>query len=265
MPYLSVVIPVYNEEKSIRMVICEIKSVIKRLKNCTANILAIDDGSTDNTVEIARLEGVKVWSFGKHRGGFLTVIAAFLYMVRKNYDCLIKIDGDGQHDPSCIPLFLSIFERMKADYLIGSRFIGKKARLRKVKEKKFDYKFLGIKVSSVILSFLIKDRVTDATSGYRAFTRQACIKMMPYLKKYAKAFHETTFWIIHRILAEKLHLKVIELPVVMRERIHGVSKSFSLLSQIMYITYLIKSVLMFYILHLIERKRKEVRENFKSK
>ncbi|MFH1563962.1 MAG: glycosyltransferase family 2 protein [Nitrospirota bacterium] len=156
---ILVIIPAYNEEENIARVISQAK------KN-TPNVIVIDDGSTDNTVKIAGLSGAKVLSHPFNLGYGSTLLTGYKYAFEKGYDFVIQLDADGQHDPGSIKKLFAPIENNSADIAIGSRFLEQGGYhppfLRKI----------GISLFSVIVSRIIRQRITDPTSGFQAINKK---------------------------------------------------------------------------------------------
>jgi len=105
-------IPAYNEAERIGDVITRTLQHIP--------VLVVDDGSKDETAGVARLIGAEVISLTPNRGKGAALMAGFRYAVENQYDAVLTLDADGQHDPGEIPLFLAAFEQ-GADLVIGQR------------------------------------------------------------------------------------------------------------------------------------------------
>jgi glycosyltransferase involved in cell wall biosynthesis len=157
-----VIVPAFNEANNIGQVVDEIFGA-----NLGLDVLVIDDGSHDGTGEIARAHGARVITlpFNLGIGGAVQTGLKFAY--RKQYDVAIQIDGDGQHVPSEVPLLLAPLQRHEADVCIGSRYLGPSHYHTPFMRR------LGILIFSAINSVLIGQRITDNTSGFRAFNRRA--------------------------------------------------------------------------------------------
>ena len=152
----------YNEERNIRTTIEDL-----RAHNCGFDIVVIDNGSHDRTSAICRELGVPVVSHCINTGGSMgTVTSYFNYAHQYGYDCLCQFDGDGQHLASELPPSSAPVERGEADYVIGSRFLAKEGfqstALRRI----------GISSFSWIVSSIVGQKVTDVTSGFRAYSRK---------------------------------------------------------------------------------------------
>jgi len=154
-----VVIPAWNEEASIATVVHEVRSALPGV-----DVLVVDDGSTDKTVQRAREAGAVVAHLPYNLGVGGAMRLGFRYAVERDYDTVLQIDADGQHDPAFAPQLLERIEA-GADLVIGARFAGVG-----------DYAARGprrwaMTVLSKSLSRLAGTRLTDTTSGMRATSR----------------------------------------------------------------------------------------------
>jgi glycosyltransferase involved in cell wall biosynthesis len=163
-----VIIPAYNEEK-------DIESVVQRVKECLpeAEVLTVDDGSSDQTRWKAMEAGAKVLSHPFNLGYGSALQTGYRYALRKGYEELVQMDGDGQHDPSFIPQLLAVIRKGEADIAIGSRFLPTPV----IGSENQPYRALfirrlGMKFFGAISSLLIQQKVTDPTSGYQAMNRR---------------------------------------------------------------------------------------------
>ena len=156
-------IPCYNEEVAIGSV------VLKSMKQVD-EVLVVDDGSRDETVNIAKAAGAAVISHEENKGYGAAVRSCFKYAMQHNADIMLILDGDGQHDPSCIPDFVQALESNGADVVIGSRFLEKKNGIPK-------YRIAGMKVLNMSTRVAGNIKTTDSQSGYRAYSRRAIEKI----------------------------------------------------------------------------------------
>ena len=166
-PSTLVLIPAYHEE-------LRIASVIKGVKECYphAEVLVIDDGSKDETRLKAIESGARVVSHPFNLGYGAALQTGYKYALENGYEELVQIDGDGQHDPSYIVDLLDVVRKGEADITIGSRFLG----TGKIRSDQETYRppflrKLGMGLFRVITSWLIKQKITDPTSGYQAMNR----------------------------------------------------------------------------------------------
>lgn len=152
---ILILIPAFNEEEAIGPLLDELQQVLSG-----TDVLVINDGSTDRTVDVVLGKGVPVLDLPCNLGVGGAVQAGFQYAYERGYRYVIRIDGDGQHPPTEIPKLIKAMEKQDADLMIGSRFRGQKAFVSNL------VRFLGIKILALFLSLICKSRVTDPTSGF---------------------------------------------------------------------------------------------------
>ena len=116
---LLILIPAFNEEGAVAGVVQEVNQVMPGVP-----VLVVDDCSVDSTVEVARGAGAQVLSLPHHLGLGGCVQAGYRLADELQYDYVIRVDGDGQHDPRDIPKVLEALERGNCEMVIGSRFVG---------------------------------------------------------------------------------------------------------------------------------------------
>ena len=154
MSKICTVIPAFNVQQTISTVISQTSQFIKH-----ANIIVIDDGSSDQTGEIIAKTGVVVLSNGGNRGKGFSLKKGFQYAIENGYEAIITLDGDMQHDPREIPKFIDCFERTEADLILGDR-------TNDFATMPLDRQFSN-KMTSLIISLLTGRRVRDSQTGYR--------------------------------------------------------------------------------------------------
>lgn len=157
-----VIVPAYNEEKNIGQVVDDILGA-----GLGFDVVVIDDGSQDRSGEIARAHGARVIKLPFNLGIGGAVQTGLKFAWRQGYDVAIQIDGDGQHVPAEIPHLLAPIQRREADVVIGSRYLGARRYRTPILRR------AGMIVFSAVNSLLIGQRITDNTSGFRAFNRHA--------------------------------------------------------------------------------------------
>lgn len=204
---LLVVVPSYNEEGSIEEVIDGIRDQELEID---FEIAVVNDSSSDNTAKIAEKKGVKVLSHPVNLGGGAALRTGFKYARKKDFDYVICVDGDGQHDPKHMEKVLEPVTQDAYDLCIGSRYRG---------EQGYEIPFLrnlGITFYSWTVSILSGHNITDCTSGYRAISRDLFTE---YAENYADNFWaiEATIW------AGRKGYSIKEVPVKMSEREEGES------------------------------------------
>lgn len=158
-------IPAYNEEKTIGDV------VKKSLHHCD-KVIVIDDGSTDNTAQIAKQNGATVISHQKNNGYGAAVITLFDRARQEHADILTIIDGDGQHNPEQISLLVNTLQENNVDVVIGSRFLDNKSDTP-------GYRKRGIKIITSAANFGADFKVSDAQSGFRSYSKRAIESIHP--------------------------------------------------------------------------------------
>lgn len=158
------IVPAFNEERNIARVIDDLNRL-----DIDIDIIVINDGSTDETFRVARAAGpAQVIDLPKNLGIGGAVQTGFKYAFRHDYAAAIQFDGDGQHLATEIPKLLESLRRDKVNMVIGSRFLQERSGYRSTFVRR-----LGIHLFKTINSLLIGQRVTDNTSGFRAYDRQA--------------------------------------------------------------------------------------------
>lgn len=158
-------IPAYNEADSIRQ-------VIESARKYAEEVIVYDDGSVDNTEYVAKAAGASVIRSPVNRG-YGTAIKALLLAARdRNADIMITLDSDGQHDPNQIPRIIEPILNDGCDLVIGSRFLNSRD-----KEMVPKYRSFGIKTITKLTQVASYHDITDAQSGFRAYTRNALSKI----------------------------------------------------------------------------------------
>ena len=163
-PYIIAGIPAYNEEKTIAKVVLLAKKHVDK-------VIVVDDGSEDMTGDIAKELGAEVIKHPENMGYGAALRTIFHKARQENADILITLDADGQHDPREIPKLVKPLIEGEADIVIGSRFLGKTdAKM---------YRLLGVKTITIATNLLMRVKITDAQSGYRAYNRKAIQVIRP--------------------------------------------------------------------------------------
>lgn len=222
---ILVIIPAYNEEDSIGWVIEDVRT------NCPQmDILVVNDGSADHTSDRARASGVVVLDLPFNLGIGGGMQTGYKYAAEKGYDIAIQVDGDGQHDPKEIPKLLQTLEERKVDVAIGSRFI------TDLEYKATTMRRVGITVLSKVISIMVRQKITDPTSGFRA-SRQKAIQL--FAVNYPQDYPEPEVV----VLLSKSGLKMAEVPVKMSQRYSGESS----ITKIRSIYYMVKVLLAIFV------------------
>jgi glycosyltransferase involved in cell wall biosynthesis len=155
-----ILMPAYNEGRSISRVIASIRSVVGE----SADIVVVNDYSSDDTALVARQAGATVVSHPFNMGYGAAIQTGYKYARDKGYDYLVQLDADGQHDPSSIPGLLAPVVASDVDIAIGSRFLGNSYRPPFARRA-------GMALFRQIVSLVTGTFITDTTSGFQAFNR----------------------------------------------------------------------------------------------
>lgn len=149
---ICLLIPAYNEARTIGQVVSEARKVIEY-------VVVVDDGSRDNTAQLAEDSGAVVIKHPVNRGKGAALRTGFQHVLDHGYDALITMDSDGQHDVNDIPGFLEAFSKTGSGIIIGSRMqdISTMPAIRK-----FTNKF-----TSFVGSLLAHQKIKDSQSGFR--------------------------------------------------------------------------------------------------
>ncbi len=199
-----IIIPAFNEAENISNVINDLRQHFPQ-----AEPVIIDDGSIDNTFSIGESLGVRVINLPYNLGIGGAVQTGFMVAVREGYDVAIQFDGDGQHMAEEIEKILEpIVEG--ADICVGSRFCGINEYPMPLTRR------IGTKVFSSVISLISGQKLTDTTSGFRAYRKRAIDLFSAY---YPEDYPEVEAL----ILAHKKKLNIKEVPVRMRQRSEGKS------------------------------------------
>jgi glycosyltransferase involved in cell wall biosynthesis len=203
-----VIVPALNEQETVAAVIADIR------RDLGADVLVVDDGSTDRTAEIARRSGASVVRHPFNLGVGAALRTGFRFAEAHGYQIAMQIDADGQHDPHEAARLL---ERVQAgsDIVVGSRFASGSGEYQVAFVRRTSMKLL-----SAVLSRRIGRPITDTTSGFRAFSRSA-IEL--FATQYPSAYLSDT--VESLLIAHYNGLSVEEVPVSMHERMGGVASN----------------------------------------
>ena len=185
-------IPAYNEEKNIG-------PIVAKLKMKYDQVIVCDDGSSDMTQTIASSLGAIVVKHHKNLGYGAAIKTIFNESKKTDGDILVTFDADGQHQISEIDSMLRPLIENKADVVIGSRFLGTTKDLPK-------YRKIGIKTITGLTNTLTGGNITDAQSGFRAYSKKVLNEISPT---------ESGMGISTEILikSSKKNLKITEVPI----------------------------------------------------
>ena len=226
---IVIIIPCYNEEECVQIVYNEVANII--VPNCYIEYIFINDCSKDNTLGVLKKNNAKIIDLPVNLGIGGAVQTGFKYALSNNFDIAIQLDGDGQHPSYQVIDLIRPLLNNEADVVIGSRFLLKEG---------FQSTFvrrLGINYFKLLNKLLVKQTITDNTSGFRAINKKAIDLVCEY---YPDEYPEPEAIILFSLN----NLRIKEVPVIMRSRLGGVSS----IHQFKSIYYMIKvSLAIFFI------------------
>lgn len=221
-PRRIAIVPARNEEGAIGGVVREIRAFDPGL-----DVVVVDDGSTDGTAELAASAGAVVLRLPFNLGIGGAVQTGFKYALDHGYDVAVRLDGDGQHDPAELPKLTGPLLRGEADIVVGSRFADPDPAYRPPLARR-----IGIGFFAAVVSLLVRQRVTDTTSGFQALNARG-------IRLFAADYPHDYPEVEATVMVVRHRLRLLEVPVRMREREHGRSSITALRS----VYYMVKVLL----------------------
>lgn len=203
---IAVVIAVLNEAQIIGSVLQKMPEDI--------DIIVVDDGSTDDTAQIATTFGAKVVRQTINLGQGIALTTGFMAALMHDYEIIIEMDGDGQHDPHDIPRFVRALQETGCDLVVGSRRLGSSYE----GEPFFRRQFLPTLTS--VINLFTGYRLTDSMCGFRAFRASSLRRCHSVLRETTGRQYVAAEWFIK---FSKAGLTVAEIPVHLEKRQHGIS------------------------------------------
>jgi glycosyltransferase involved in cell wall biosynthesis len=217
---ILVVIPAWNEAGAIAATIGEVRTF-----HPDVDILVVDDGSGDGTAEVAEGVGALVARLPYNLGVGGAMRTGYRYAMREDYDVVVQIDADGQHDPSYLPQLLAGLE--DSDVVIGARFAGEGEYAARGPRR------WAMRMLAAVLSRLAGTRLTDVTSGFRVANRKA---VQVFADHYPAEYLGDT--VESLVIALRVGCTVSQTPVHMRPRTIGTASQ----SPLRAATYLVRAV-----------------------
>jgi cellulose synthase/poly-beta-1,6-N-acetylglucosamine synthase-like glycosyltransferase len=207
-PTISVVIPAYNEEDNIGLVLAALPRTVLDMP---LEAIVVVDGGTDNTEQVARTYPANVARHVINRGGGAALHVGYDLALELGSRVIVTLDADGQHDPAEIERLVSPIVRGEADMVNGSRVLG-------TYEKEQFIRSLGVVWFNWLISALTQKHITDCSNAFRAISAEALAEVRPHLVQ--RQYHSTELLI--ELL--KRNKRVLEVPITIRKRASGVSK-----------------------------------------
>ncbi len=198
---LIITIPAYNEEQTLPVVLGELPPKVSGFDQI--QVLVVDDGSTDQTGALARKMGASVLRNTRNKGLAWTFRHALETALDMGADVIVNIDADGQYDGREISKLTEPILSGKADLVLGSRFAGKIEYMPAGNR-------WGNRLATAVVRLVTGLKITDAQTGFRAFSREAALRMN-IQSKYT--YTQETL-----LQAAEYRLAVLEVPVIFRKR-----------------------------------------------
>jgi len=203
---VMVLVPAYNEEKTIETVLESI-----RLHLPDSRTVVVNDGSTDGTQQLLdKRPAITALRHPFNMGIGGAIRTGFEYFLSTDCDVLLRLDGDGQHPPEQASSVLKPVLEGTADTVIGSRFIEKKGYQSSFSRQG------GIKLLHFLSRFILGLKITDNTSGFKAYTREVILGI---IDDFPSDYPEP----IEVYLMTKKGFSIVEVPVYMKQRQGGLS------------------------------------------
>ncbi len=204
---LLIIIPAHNEAESLPLAVRDLRTHVPQ-----ADIAVIDDGSTDQTARVAHRLGVILLKLPCNLGVGGAVQTGYRYAAAHGYPLAVQFDGDAQHRANQIPSLIEPILAGQADLVVGSRLLGG------LRFRFHPGRFVGSRLLSAVISLIVRRRITDPTSGFRAASRRAIVFFARhYPQSYLADTVEALAW------AGRQGMTVQEVPARMRQRQAGAS------------------------------------------
>jgi len=203
---IIVVMPAFNEEENLKELF---KKIPAKIENKNVGVIVVDDGSTDDTFRVTEDAGYIAVRNIVHRGGGAALRLGYEILRENKARIIITMDADGQHNPEEMSVLIKPILEGKYDLVVGSRLLGKTEACSRLR-------LTGLFIFNFLISFLLGTKVTDCSSGFRAFKKE----LLDNVNLEEDQFH-TSELIIDAV---KKNFKVTEVPITIYRRKYGKSK-----------------------------------------
>jgi glycosyltransferase involved in cell wall biosynthesis len=201
---LSVVVPVFNEEPTLENIVSRLKKVLEET-GFKYEVVVVDDCSTDNSLDVARRQGVRVFQLKQHMGKGYALRAGF---AKAKGNLVATIDSDGSHLPEELPLLLIPIMQGRADLVIGSRFLNNGAGTTQKINK------IGNHLFNNLIKILTGNPISDSQSGYRVMNRRVLESM-----KLKSGEYEIESEMLVKSACKRFRIS--EVPITYQQRTYG--------------------------------------------
>lgn len=206
---ISVIIPAYNEEPNLGLVLRDTKNILEYM-GFPYEIIVVDDGSQDNTADIARKHGVILINNKKNLGKGAALINGFR---RAKGNIVVTMDADGSHRAEDIPVLLSpMLNGGSLEAVVGSRFVDEKGR-----RSTSSLHLIGNRIINALILMVTGRYISDSQSGFRAYKKNALGKI---------ALHSSGFDIESEMTIKMLKkgFRIMEVPIRCDPRMNGLTR-----------------------------------------
>jgi hypothetical protein len=211
---VGIIMPAYNEEQNIGKTL----SLMPRNISDKFEVIVIDDGSRDKTIEIANKFDTTVIRHPKNKGNGAAIQTGLDYCRDNGKEIVLIIDADGQHEPRYIKEFIKPIVEDGYDYVIGNRF-RYHYNMRLVKK-------VASRIMSSVVSFVLRQKISDPTMGFRALSKRV-IRLT-----YFESDYSITLEMLFKIVP---YFRTCQIPIKINERVYG--QSFIKLKRYFYKTF----------------------------
>ena len=216
---LLILIPSYNEEKNLPAVLKKLQTEKESLSTdiWDIDILVINDGSGDNTEQVAKETGVQVVSLPINLGYGAALQTGFKYACLRDYDAVFCMDADGQHRPEDLKVMMEEFQGGEFEVILGSRFVvdtGYRSNF---------FRRLGIRMFSWVLRILSGKKIADVTTGLQLLDKRVVHLLA---EEYPHDFPDTQVLLMLSLVG----FRIKEVPVTVKQRVYGTSMHSSIQS-----------------------------------
>lgn len=164
-----VVIPAYNSAKTIEWVY---QNIPKKLVN---EVIIVDDGSKDATIEVVRELGLNIILHKKNLGYGANQKTLYKEALKRKVKYIIMLHPDGQYDPADLPKFIKALKEGRGDLILGSRFLSKGVNQTP------RYKSISLKIIAILFNIVLRLNLSEVNTGYRGYNVEL-LKTIPFLK-----------------------------------------------------------------------------------
>ena len=204
----AVILPCLNEERTVEQVILRVREFFKKEK-IRVNVVAIDDCSSDGTLDILKRKADVVYSFNKRKSLAKVIRKGIEISIKLEPDVIIHIDADAQYDPMDINNILQPIIKDNCDFVLGTRNVWDAKDMPLIKK-------VGNQFFTGLISFLLRRKFKDTQTGFRA--------MKVNIAKNLNIISRHTYTQEEIIRVHRLNHKICEVPINFRKRAFGKSR-----------------------------------------